>query len=429
MNKVQVGYMKPSFDLIFILLAVGVFFMMQGCTQSHSLYSPHNPTNKFYGNTNENGDAVNHLKEPKVFATHIDCQGAQNSFAPVNFRVDRPLPFDPHTTAPHPQDNSILNRYMPLSPGDLVEIIIEDGEGFSGKYVIDSAGYLSIPLLTPIRAQGLGLKQLSNKIELALVRAQIFRPDTITINTQVLELAEIEVSVSGAVFSPGRTSINSKSRGQVIDERMNAYGDHSSNRLLSEALRAASGIRPDAKLDQVLVIRNGWQFEVDMSGILTGNLVKDISLVANDQVIVPSTGCFQPHLVRPSQITPKGFRIFISNLTDSAFDNASAAVGRYSSNIPYGTRLLQAAVTANCVGGKQWTNAPRKIVLASKNPLTGQFQVVERSVELIMRQAHIDDINPYLMPNDAVACYDSDVTNLRDVARGIVEIITPFKYL
>ena len=143
--------------------------------------------------------------------------------------------------------------------------------------------------------------------------------------------------------------------------------------------------------------------------------------------MVPTSGCFQPHLVRPSQITPKGFRVFMSNLIAPAFDNASAAVGRFSSSLPYGSRLLQAAISANCVGGTQLTNAPRKVVLASNNPLTREMQVIERSVEELMRYANRDDINPYMMPGDAIACYDSDITNIRDAARGLTDFLSPLK--
>jgi hypothetical protein len=119
----------------------------------------------------------------------------------------------------------------------------------------------------------------------------------------------------------------------------------------------------------------------------------------------------------------------MSNLIDSAGDNSSAAVGRYSTSLPYGTRLLQAAVSANCVGGKDWTNAPRRIVLSGENPITGEIQVIERSVEELLTMPSKGDINPYLMPNDAIACYDSSVTNFRDIARTIADILLPFKLL
>ena len=68
-------------------------------------------------------------------------------------------------------------------------------------------------------------------------------------------------------------------------------------------------------------------------------------------------------------------------------------------------------------------------MLASVNPVTRQTQVIERSVEQLLRQSFRDDVNPYLMPNDALTCYDSDVTNLRDVAGALLDVIAPFKLL
>jgi len=69
------------------------------------------------------------------------------------------------------------------------------------------------------------------------------------------------------------------------------------------------------------------------------------------------------------------------------------------------------------------------VLLASKNPLSAKTEVIERSVEQLIRQGHEEGMNPYLMPNDAIACYDSDVTNFRDIARTIGDIISPLKLL
>jgi hypothetical protein len=68
-------------------------------------------------------------------------------------------------------------------------------------------------------------------------------------------------------------------------------------------------------------------------------------------------------------------------------------------------------------------------VLSSKNPITGETQVIERSVEQLMTMPNKARINPYLMPNDAVACYDSDITNYRDIAKTLTDLIIPFKLL
>jgi protein involved in polysaccharide export with SLBB domain len=410
-----------------LLSAISVCFLMS-CAQKHSLQKVENTHQGFYGTINQNGELFTQQSAPgKVFAAELNCQDRDNFAAPLNYRVDKPILSTSPSQAPLPIQVNPARNVLPLSPGDMLEVTMEYGEGFNGSYVLDNLGLITLPIIQPIQASGLSPRELSQRIEIALIKARVFRAATATVHVKVLHLAAIEVPVTGAVFQPGRVLINSKNANAEMDQRVVATGDFSSKRLLSEAIRAAYGVRPDAKLDQVILLRQGWQIEVDLSGILSGMPTKDYPLIAGDQVIVPSTGCFQSHLVRPSQITPKGFRVFMSNLIDSAASNSGAGVGRYSTNLPYGTKLLQAAVSANCVGGKEWTNAPRKIMLASINPITNQTQVIERSVEQLMRQSNRDDINPYIMPNDAVACYDSGVTNLRDVARTVVEILSPFK--
>lgn len=398
------------------------------CTQTHSLPDPVYSNGEFYGQSDELGVHFNQQSVPeKVFSVEKNCVDRKHFGAVKNYRTDEPMEL-PHQTYAASKTNPISVHELPLSVGDLVEVQIEEGEGFNGRYVISPDGTIKLPLIRPVLAAGLAPKAVAEKLQMALIRESIFHASSALVSVHVMNLAAVEVSVTGAVFQPGRILINRTHANGIMRERTDAYGDFSVKRLLSEALRGASGIRPDAKLDQIVLIRNGWRVEVDMSGILTGSKpVADYALIAGDQVIVPSTGCFQSHLVRPSQITPKGFRVFMSNLIDSAMNNSGGSVSKYATNLPYGTRLLQAAVSANCIGGKEWTNAPRKVLLASKHPITGETQVIQRSVEQLMRSANREEINPYLMPNDAVACYDSQVTNLRAVANVISDVIAPFK--
>lgn len=417
------------YKMIPVLVALIAAIVTQGCAR-HSSENIDKSALRFYGNPSDNGDDFIHEEAPNsVYADGLSCDQFKSMGAALNYRTDKPINLNTANMKASAKNDPILAQGLLLSPGDLVEVIIEDGEGFNGRYIVDNAGYVKLPIIGVIEAGGATTNKLEAKIELALIRAEIFQPDSAGVTIYVLNWSSIEVAVAGAVFQPGTVLINKKPIGIQNAEHLEAYGDYSTTRLLSEAIRAASGIRPDAKLDQIILIRKGWQVQIDMTGMLSGDLVNDYPLVAGDRVIVPSTGCFQAHLVRPSQITPKGFRVFMSNLIDSAGDNSSAAIGRFSTSLPYGTRLLQAAVSANCVGGKEWTNAPRRVVLSSKNPITGETQVIERSVEQLMTMPNKARINPYLMPNDAVACYDSDITNYRDIAKTLTDLIIPFKLL
>ncbi len=429
MENIMLYHAFNNYKMIPILVALIAAIVTQGCVR-HSSENIDKSALRFYGNPTDNGDDFIHEQAPNsIFADGLSCDQFKNMGAALNYRTDKPINLNTANMKASAKNDPILAQGLLLSPGDLVEVIIEDGEGFNGRYIVDNAGYVKLPIIGVVEAGGATTNKLEAKIELALIRAEIFQPDSAGVTIYVLNWSSIEVAVAGAVFQPGTVLINKKPIGIQNAEHLEAYGDYSTTRLLSEAIRAASGIRPDAKLDQIILIRKGWQVQVDMTGMLSGDLVNDYPLVAGDRVIVPSTGCFQAHLVRPSQITPKGFRVFMSNLIDSAGDNSSAAIGRFSTSLPYGTRLLQAAVSANCVGGKEWTNAPRRVVLSSRNPITGETQVIERSVEQLMTMPNKARINPYLMPNDAVACYDSDITNYRDIAKTLTDLIIPFKLL
>ncbi len=410
-----------------IVVLVTVLFTCS-CAQHHGLASVAKNEHAFYGEINQQGVTFQQRKASVVNTyKKRDCKSLYSFGASVviDANAANVVPY----SALLQSNSNAFNGELTLSPGDLLELQLENGEGFEGNYVIDTVGRINIPIVGGINAIGKSALQVSSEIEIALIKAKLFHPDTALVTLKVLRWAEIALTVEGAVFEPGRVLINSEPLDAVFDDKDAAVGDYQPKRFISEALRAASGIRPDAALDKIILVRNGWKIEVDLTGIISGQPVVDIPLVAGDHIIVPSTGCFQQHLVRPSQITPKGFRIFISNLIDSSLSNANAAVGRFSSSVPYGTRLLQAAVTANCVGGKAWTNASRRVMLASEHPITKEMQVIERSIEEIVRNINRDDINPYLMPNDTVACYDSDLTNLRDVADALADIIVPFKLL
>ncbi len=312
-----------------------------------------------------------------------------------------------------------------LSPGDLIHLQIVRGDGFDGDFVISPIGYLRLPHIGDVPAAGTTTGQLEDTISRLLVSGGFYRASFVQVSINVLHWAPISVSVSGAVYQSGDVLINERGANADPVARIEASGDFTTQRRLSKALSAASGVRPDADIRNVVLIRNGRRRVFDMSGAIDGGPVDDPVLVAGDRVHVPSRGCFQMALARPSRITPPGIRVFMSNLTRPAASNAASAIGDYSTKLPYGTRFLQGLVSANCVGGIQATNARRWGVLISRNPVTGESEVVARSIEDLVRRADRDDFNPVLLPNDAIACYDSHVTNVRDVIATVSEAVSP----
>ena len=54
-------------------------------------------------------------------------------------------------------------------------------------------------------------------------------------------------------------------------------------------------------------------------------------------------------------------------------------------------------------------------------------EVIQRAIEELVRSADRDSMNPFLMPDDAIACYDSAVTEAREMATTLQTILVPIQ--
>lgn len=317
----------------------------------------------------------------------------------------------------------------PLSPGDRLRVQVHEGEDFSGLYEIDIDGTLNLPHLDPIRVVGLHATGAETLVRETLLQAGYYLPDQLRLNIDVQQWAPVQVTVSGAVFAPGVITINARNAEERAQKSTQASGDFPPERLLSAALRTAGGVRPDADLDNVLVIRDGKARRMSLAGIFHGGRVQNMPLIAGDTVLIPDTGRFDERLVRPTVVTTPGIRVYLSNLTEPATGNAESAIGTHATSLPYGTRLLNGLIAANCVGGTGATNSSRYAVLVSRNTRTGEPVVIERSIDDLVREPARRDLNPLLMPEDGIACFDSTITNLRDIGRTLGALLLPLAIL
>lgn len=359
---------------------------------------------------------------------HIGEDYSLKFFDPELYEDDRSCPDLLFERAPGDHASSELNvsdEPVLFSRGDLVRIDIVGGRGFAGDYVVNADGHLNLPYLRRLEAAGLTYEELDSLISQSLVEEGFFRPEFIEVSATILQWAPIHVHVSGAVFSEGDVILNQRSADEDHVEKIVSPGDFTVRRSLSAALFAAAGVRPDADVRNVIVTRQGRDISLNLEGVFDGGDYPDLLLFDGDRIHVPSLGCFQADLARPTRVTPPGVRVFMSNLVQPAAGNAAAAIGQTATSLPYGTRFLAGLVSANCVGGIQATNAERWGVLISRNPITQESIVIAREIELLVRRSDRDDVNPVLLPGDAIACYDSHLTNLRDVMSLMTEAVAP----
>ena len=311
-----------------------------------------------------------------------------------------------------------------ISRGDLLRVSIGDDTMLSGDYEIEDDGKLRLPKVTPLRAHGVTSAALSRSVGAALIAENLYRAAP-SVSVRIIERASVRVYIEGAVFEPGTVEVAMRAAENRDPARQAAFGDSTHARGLVTAIQSSAGLRPDADTQRVLLKRDGKVWRIDLRPAAVNKKFHDPFLLSGDEIHVPSLGCFQPGLARPTIVTRKGIKVHLSNLTSPAQSNAQSAIDDDVREIKYGTRLLQALVRMNCVGGTALTNADRSAVLISRNPVTDRSEVIERNIEQLVRRADRDNHDPVLMPGDAIACYDSTVTNARDVARSIIEIASP----
>jgi polysaccharide biosynthesis/export protein len=339
--------------------------------------------------------------------------GRKSTISPASFKMNQQKCLEP---APLSNDVQFFPQEV-LSPGDLVEVMVGNDETFSGKYEISSDGTLKVRDLVSVKAYGRSVAEIGNAVSKALADAGYYNVAP-NVSVRLVDFGAVRAFIGGAVFEPGMITIGGTSATGNDNSRVQILGATTEGRRLSQALKNAGGVRPDADLSRVSIKRNGERMVVDLRNAITGGMFDDKIILAGDEVTVPSLGCFQSALVTPSAVSPAGAKVFMSNLTDSANSNANSNIDKDTRELRYGTRMLQAVVSMNCVGGSKMTNASRSAVLYTRNPETGKSIVIERNIEDLLRNADRDDYDPFILPNDALACYDSTTTDVIKVAQG-----------
>ena len=319
---------------------------------------------------------------------------------------------------------------LPLSRGDIIQISIPEDEYFVGFYRVNQDGEIEVPYVGNVAVAGQDTQDVQFQLSRILIDRGYFLEGQLPLSVDVIQWGAINVNISGQVFQPGRKLINENKQSEK-DNQLTATeqikGDTPIGRYLTDALRIAGGVLPTADLSRIKIIRDGQTSIHDLSGVMTGKAYQDQVLLDGDEIIIPRSDKYQPELVRPTQITPPGIKIFVSNLTIPATNNASSAINNTDEGIsvPYGSRFSHAVIATNCVGGTKSVNAQRKAILVRANSISGETIYLEKDIESLLRDANNNDENPLLMPLDGVACYDSSVSNARDIFRTISDFLSP----
>lgn len=153
-----------------------------------------------------------------------------------------------------------------LRPGDELNVVIFRNKELSGKYLIDSRGYVQIPGLGVLRVAGLDPHQVSEVLRMQLIRRGIADPE---IAVQPL----VRVSVLGEVRSPGLYPVEPGTS-------------------LLQMLTVAGGPTDRADLSEAVIVREGRQIRVDVAAALRGGELGRFVLYSNDVIVMPQKSDF-----------------------------------------------------------------------------------------------------------------------------------------
>lgn len=190
----------------------------------------------------------------------------------------------PAATAP-PQDGILVPAVVGLPPatsssaatyligaGDLIQVDVFKVAELSTKERVNEAGVIVMPLIGPVVVGGLTPEQAGRVIAAELAKDHLQNPQ---VNVLVLEYANMNITVGGAVKKPGVFPM----KGQTT---------------LLQAISLAEGITEVAKPEEVVVFRSMpglavSAYVVDLKKVQRGDLVDPV-LAVNDKVMVPESG-------------------------------------------------------------------------------------------------------------------------------------------
>ena len=132
---------------------------------------------------------------------------------------------------------------MRFSPGDRFNLLVPGSPEFSGDYAINADGKVILPFSGSVPAIGSTPDELGNRIQIEYVKSGLFRDEFFRVSIRPVQYAPINVAISGAVFAPGRHTINGIRDSDKLASVLAKFGDSPLDRFVPSALSAAGGVR------------------------------------------------------------------------------------------------------------------------------------------------------------------------------------------
>lgn len=229
----------------------------------------------------------------------------------------------------------------------------------------------------------------------------------------------INIAIIGEVYRPGPHTIRPGSADvQEAGTLGNAKAASTELPTVTQAIQTAGGIKPEADIRQVKVIRrphngNPQEIIVNLWELLkAGDLSQDIALQAGDTIVVPkAVGLSAAELTELSTISFAPATIDVNVVGEVK----RPGIIKIQPNTPLNTAMLAA-------GGFDDRRANKsKVKLIRLNP---DGTVTQREIKIDLEQPLNEENNPALRNNDVVVVGRSGLTKVGDNLRNILAPVT-----
>lgn len=322
-------------------------------------------------------------------ASELGCVDSNASFSPFS-----PLSWEDINDA-------IPSTYL-LDSGDEVQIDIFDtslGYSYSSRHVLWLDGTVDLPFIGREQLRRCSTEQVRDKL-LEAYRS-VFSEIDFDVSVSLVYARPLQISVAGAVHRPGSYALPSRPQNiNIISYRRSpnletVFGQHPT---LTQAIRVAGGITPQANLERIIVRRPDFfgrilEVEFDLwQMLIEGGSNADLYLQDGDTIVVPinsNNSEFYNSILSltENEITPNYINVYLLGGANNSRVIESSQ----------GTTLNQLLVLA---GEGAAIHNESEIVLLRLNP---DYTVGQQVIRL-NPEAEPGDMqsNPFLFHNDSI---------------------------
>ncbi len=181
------------------------------------------------------------------------------------------------------QKDASTKNYV-IGPEDMLEVTVWGHNDLTRTVAVSADGYFSFPLIGRIKAGGLTIRSLENKIAKVLDKDYIVNPQ-VTISVKAFRSKK--VFILGEVVKPGAHYLSkSDTLLEVISEAGGVTQGAGREIMIVRPLSGAT--QQPASLDS----KNSQIIKVDLRALLSGDTEKNIKVQNNDTIYVPKTSVF-----------------------------------------------------------------------------------------------------------------------------------------